>query len=106
MLHACALIRRSFVTAAIASWVLLAAEAGAQVAVFSGRVTSDGRPLGGASVGIPSIGVGAVTSVDGRYNFTVDAVRTAGRSVDVVARYIGYKPTAITTGMRLGLYPI
>ena len=66
--------------------------ASAQAAVFSGKVTSDGRPLGGASVGIPEIGVGSITTTDGHYSFTVDASRYSGRAVNLVVRFIGYKP--------------
>ena len=43
---------------------LTAAAAAAQSAVFSGKVTSAGQPLGGASVGIVELGVGATTAVD------------------------------------------
>ena len=66
--------------------------ASAQAAVFSGKVTSDGRPLGGASVGIPEIGVGSITTTDGHYSFTVDASRYSGRAINLVVRFIGYKP--------------
>jgi hypothetical protein len=48
------LIRRSLrAAAAIAAVVMGASTAEAQSAIFTGSVTAEGRPLGGASVGIP-----------------------------------------------------
>lgn len=65
----------------------------AQSVVFSGKVTSDaGQPIAGASVAIPELGVGGVTTEEGRYNFTVAQSRLSGRSVNLYARFIGYKP--------------
>jgi len=65
----------------------------AQQAVFSGRVTSEANlPLGGANVGVPELGVGTIAGTDGRYTFTIDVSRARGRTVNVVARFIGYKP--------------
>ena len=81
---------------------LLAGQASAQNAVFSGRVTSEGTPLGGASVGIPELGVGAVTSVDGRYNFTLDMGKLQGRSVNLIARSIGFKPKRLPLVLSVG----
>src|SRR5690348_2038397 len=77
----------------------------AQDVVFSGRVTSQaGQPLGGANVGIPELGVGTVATIEGRYTFTVTQGRVGGRTVNVVARYIGYKPKRLPvtiTGTRV-----
>ena len=78
-------IRRIIPIAAIAILACASTARAQQLAVFSGKVTSEGRPLGGASVGIPSLGVGAVTALDGRYNFTVDVSRSTGRNVDLIA---------------------
>lgn len=79
--------------ATFAALCFLPAFAAAQNATFSGRVTSAaGQPLGGASVGINELGVGGVADAEGRYNFTVDVSGRTGRSVALVARYIGYKP--------------
>jgi outer membrane receptor protein involved in Fe transport len=65
----------------------------AQTTVISGRVmTQAQQPLAGASVGIPELGVGTVTSTDGRYTFTVDASRARGQPVNVMVRFLGYKP--------------
>ncbi|MDB4889105.1 MAG: hypothetical protein JWL61_960 [Gemmatimonadetes bacterium] len=90
------------VAGGVSAVALFAVTAGAQVAVFSGIVTSTGKPLGGASVGIPSLGVGAITNVEGRYNFTVDVSRAGGRSVDLVARYIGHKPKRLPLVLTVG----
>ncbi|MFN2564387.1 MAG: SusC/RagA family TonB-linked outer membrane protein [Gemmatimonadaceae bacterium] len=81
----------------IAAGVLAAAlwpEPGiAQTVVVTGRVLSEARqPLAGASVAIPELGVGGVASAEGRFTFTVDASRARGRTVNVVARFLGYKP--------------
>ena len=103
MLKDRALIRRLRSGAGVfAAVTLFAGSAWAQNVVFSGRVTSAGTPLGGANVGIPSLGVGAVTSLDGRYNFTLDISRAGGRSVDLVARYIGYKPKRLPLVLTVG----
>ena len=97
--------RRLAALGTAAAMLLLAGAVEAQNAVFSGRVTSaaaGGGPLGGASVGIPELGVGSITSSDGRYNFTVDVSKAQGRQVNLVVRYIGYKPKrmpiTLTTG--------
>lgn len=82
--------------------LLGATVAEAQNAVFTGKVSSIAGPLGGASVGIPELGVGGITGIDGRYSFTVDVGRTAGRSVTVVVRYIGYKPKRMTVTLAAG----
>src|SRR6476659_8884802 len=81
------------IPAALAVLTFAAAPLHAQQAVFTGRVTSEANvPLGGANVGVPELGVGTIAGTDGRYTFTVDIARTRGRTVNVVARFIGYKP--------------
>ena len=73
--------------------LLLASTASAQTVTFSGRVTAQaGQPLPGANVGITELGVGGVATTDGRYAFTVDQTRIQGRTLNVTARFIGYKP--------------
>ncbi|MBM3884306.1 MAG: SusC/RagA family TonB-linked outer membrane protein [Gemmatimonadetes bacterium] len=81
---------------------LSTAAALAQSAVFSGKVTSAGQPLGGASVGIVELGVGATTAVDGTYSFTVPVGANAGRSVTLRARAIGYTPKQATVALAAG----
>ncbi|MGQ0648350.1 MAG: SusC/RagA family TonB-linked outer membrane protein [Gemmatimonadaceae bacterium] len=97
-------VRRNVAGAsAIVALMLGASVAEAQNAVFTGRVTSDvAGPLGGASVGIPELGVGSITGVDGRYTFTVDASKAKGQSVNLVARFIGYKPKRLPMTLAVG----
>src|SRR5262245_64264600 len=65
----------------------------AQNVTFSGRITSgDGQPLAGASVGVTEMGAGAITTEQGRYSFFIAASLVNGKTVNVVARHIGYKP--------------
>ncbi|MFN2566553.1 MAG: SusC/RagA family TonB-linked outer membrane protein [Gemmatimonadaceae bacterium] len=93
------------IAAAMLVAALAPSTAQAQTVVVTGRVLSTGQqPLAGASVSIPELGVGSIAAADGRYTFTVDAARARGRQVNLVARYIGYKPrrTPVTiTGDRL-----
>lgn len=95
---------RRFLAVAAAALALAtgATAAEAQNAVFTGRVTSIAGPLGGASVGIPELGVGAITGLDGRYSFTVDVARASGRQITVVVRYIGYKPKRMAVTLEAG----
>ena len=82
---------------------LFAGTAQAQNAVFTGKVTSAaGQPLGGASVGIPALGVGGIADANGNYTFTVDVAGRTGRNVNVVARYIGYKPKQLPITLAAG----
>ena len=90
------------VAGAVAALTLFAGTAGGQSVVFSGRVVSAGTPLGGASVGIPELSVGAITSLDGRYSFTLDISKTTGRTVNMVARYIGFKPVRLPIVLAVG----
>ena len=87
---------------ALVTLALFAASAHGQSAVFSGKVMTFGQPIGGASVGIPELGVGSITSMDGRYNFTVDVARGRGRTLKVVARFIGYKPKTMAVVLAAG----
>jgi TonB-linked SusC/RagA family outer membrane protein len=63
-----------------------------QGVTVAGRVTNEtSGPLQGASVSIPTLGVGAYTNADGRYSFVVPAARATGQSVSLVTRRIGYQ---------------
>jgi len=65
-------------------------------AVISGRVTdASGNGIPGANVVIPSLGlgVGANTRVDGTYTITLPGA-SAGRSVVITARRIGFAPVS------------
>ena len=90
----------------LSALVAVAVTAGAALAqsvVFSGKVTSAGQPLGAANVGIVELGVGATTSVDGQYNFTVNIAQNAGRSVTLRVRALGYTPKVATVTLAAGL---
>jgi TonB-linked SusC/RagA family outer membrane protein len=87
---------RYVLTAAALGIVLVATPVIAQNAVFSGKVSSAGMPLGAASVGISALGLGSVTDAEGKYTFTVDMAKYAGRVVVVTARSIGYKPKTMS----------
>jgi TonB-dependent SusC/RagA subfamily outer membrane receptor len=81
------------VPAVLLTTSLASSAAHAQNVVFSGKVTAQsGQPLSGASVAIPDLGVGGVAAEDGKYSFTVDQARVRGRTLSLVARFIGYKP--------------
>ncbi|MBI3569394.1 MAG: SusC/RagA family TonB-linked outer membrane protein [Gemmatimonadetes bacterium] len=65
-------------------------------------MTSSGQPLGGASVGIPELGVGAITGSDGKYSFTVEVAKARGNPVALTVRYIGYKPKRMSVILTAG----
>src|SRR5207237_971250 len=91
------------VTASLFAVALFATAAQAQNAVFTGKITSAaGQPLGGASLGIPTLGVGSIADVNGNFTFTVDVAGRSGRQVNVVARYIGYKPKQLPVTLTVG----
>ena len=93
MLHLSRRLLAAAVAVAAGAAVLpLSGLAAQQNATVTGRVTSNGEPLGGAQVGIVEIGVGSVTDAQGRYTFTVDVARASGKPVTVLARTIGYRP--------------
>ncbi|MGQ0640379.1 MAG: SusC/RagA family TonB-linked outer membrane protein [Gemmatimonadaceae bacterium] len=86
------LVRRMLAVATAMGVLVAASTAEAQRGgVVTGRVTSSGAPLGGASIGIPELGVGGITATDGRYSFSVPLAAT-GKVVTLQARFIGYKP--------------
>jgi TonB-linked SusC/RagA family outer membrane protein len=84
--------------------VLASSVAAAQnAAVITGRVTSTaGQPLGGANVAIPELGVGSIADANGRYNFTVTVSARTGQAVNIIARYIGYKPKRLPITLSAG----
>ena len=86
-------VRKILGLAAVSIGIMAATSiAGAQRGgLITGKVTTQGQPLGGASVGVPELGVGSITSADGRYSFTVPTGHT-GKLVTLQARFIGYKP--------------
>ncbi len=69
----------------------------------TGTVTSEaGLPLALASVNIPSLGLGAQTNSQGRYTFVVPGARSLGRTVDIAARLVGYRPTTAQVTLTAG----
>jgi hypothetical protein len=76
---------------------LPAATLAQQGTTISGRVVSDAqKPLQSASVAIPTLGVGAFTDEQGRFSFTVPQARSAGQSVQLSARRIGFTAKSVT----------
>jgi TonB-linked SusC/RagA family outer membrane protein len=93
---------RTAVTA-LGAVIMLSSVAAAQNAVVTGRVTSNaGQPLGGANVAIPELGVGSIADANGHYNFTVSVASRSGQQVNIVARYIGYKPKRLPVTLTAG----
>jgi len=93
---------RTAVTA-LGAVIMLSSVAAAQNAVVTGRVTSNaGQPLGGANVAIPELGVGSIADANGHYNFTVSVASRTGQQVNIVARYIGYKPKRLPVTLTAG----
>jgi len=64
-----------------------------QPITLTGRVTStEGLPLGSASVVIEQLNLGTTSRPDGRYTITVPAARVPAGPVTVTARLLGYRP--------------
>jgi len=62
-----------------------------QGTTISGRVTNEKQaPIQTVSVAIATLGVGGFTDEQGRYSFTVPQSRSAGQSVQLAARRIGF----------------
>ena len=80
--------------ALVASLLAMSGQAEAQQgAVISGTVSSEaGVPLQLVTIAIPTLGLGAQTDDDGRYSLIVPGSRTAGQTVTIRARRIGYLP--------------
>lgn len=75
--------------------VLAAREASAQ-ATLTGKVVSEaGAPLTGASVSIPSLGVGTTTNDRGTYLLNVSEQNVKSQQVVVSARFIGFTPQRV-----------
>ena len=64
----------------------------AQIAEINGRITdaSTGDPLMGANVFIDELSLGAATSLNGFYSFSIPADKVQGQEVELATRYIGY----------------
>lgn len=87
---------------ALATVVATGAASAQSVTIF-GRVTSqNSAPIAGATVSIPDLRVGASTNPDGRYTFTVDQARVSGRTVTLMARFLGYKVQRVAVAVPAG----
>jgi TonB-linked SusC/RagA family outer membrane protein len=74
-----------------------------QPTTVSGRITNEASaPLQGATVSIPTLGIGAYSNAEGRYTFTVPADRATGQTATIVARRIGFAPTTRTVTLTPG----
>ncbi len=90
---------RRFSRLLAASFVVVASFGGAAIAqaqsVITGRVTDDaGNGIPAVNVVIPTlgVGVGASTNATGNYTINLGANATAGQSIVVTVRRIGYAP--------------
>jgi TonB-linked SusC/RagA family outer membrane protein len=84
----------------------LSREAVAQEPItLTGRVlTETGTPLGLAEVVIGSLGLGAITRDDGHFAIVIPSARaTAGQTVAVTARRLGYKPVTQQVTLAAGI---
>lgn len=80
-----------------------AAQAQAQNAVITGRVTSEqGQPLLGANVYITELNLSVGTNATGNYTITVPAARVSGQNVMVRARSVGFTPQSRQITVRAG----
>ena len=80
-----------------------AAQAQAQNAVITGRVTSEqGQPLQGANVYITELNLSVGTNATGNYTITVPAARVSGQSVMLRARSVGFTPQSRQITIRAG----
>lgn len=90
----------AFAGAGLAFWSSADAQDGATI---TGRVTSEaGAPLNAASVFVEGMGIGAITSNDGRYSFTVPMARVSGQSVTLTARLLGFRAASVPLVLREG----
>lgn len=79
------------------------AQAQAQSAVISGRVTSNtGLPLLGANVLIPELNISVATNEAGRYSITIPAERVRGQTATLRVRAVGRKPESRQIVIRPG----
>jgi len=77
------------------AWPALARAQTPQPITISGRVVNEtGQPMLGASVALVGLGLGSMTSEDGRYSFTVPGARASGQTATLEARRIGFRPTS------------
>jgi TonB-linked SusC/RagA family outer membrane protein len=95
-------LRRFF--AVLVCFAVLPTWASAQQPVtITGRVTSDvGAPLVAASVVIQELGIGSLTTGDGRYMLNVPAARAQGQEVTLAVTTLGYRGASATIRLTPG----
>jgi TonB-linked SusC/RagA family outer membrane protein len=96
------LVRRLLaVTAALA--VLPVWASAQEPATVTGRITTDaGTPVAAASVTIPDLNIGTLTSPDGRYMVSIPAARALGQEVMITATALGYRVMSETIRLTPG----
>src|SRR5690242_7312105 len=77
-------------------------EARAQATLTGKVVNEQGAPLMGASVSIPSLGVGTTTNDRGTYLLNVSERQAQSQQVVVTARFIGYTPQQLPVTLTAG----
>ena len=100
--------REGWLRAALMGSVLVSAAGGvrAQNAVIAGTVTSEeGRPVYAATLDIPELNIGVLTSVEGRYSLVVPAARVFGQTVALRVRAFGYRSTSRQITLSAGNQP-
>ena len=96
---------RSLLTLALLTACLCgtgALEASAQATLTGKVVNEQGAPLMGASVSIPSLGVGTTTNDRGTYLLNVSERQAQSQQVVVTARFIGYTPQQLPVTLTAG----
>ena len=94
-------VRRGLAVAGMLLGMIPAALSAQQAITVSGRVTTaENTPLQNVSVSIPSLRLGAVTNIEGRYSFSVPvSALPANRTVSLTARRIGYQAQTVSLAL-------
>ncbi len=70
---------------------------GQTATTIKGNVTStDGNALPGANVFIQNLNLGTAADIDGNYKFEVPADMSKGQTVNLTARFVGYKEQSVS----------
>src|SRR5690606_29051853 len=78
----------AFALVAVAS-----ADAWAQAATITGRVTNEaGAPINGANVILEALNAGTTSGANGSYTLTIPAAQATGQTASISARFIGFAP--------------
>src|ERR1700704_3991415 len=84
---------RAIAAALLGVLLTLPAQAQAQNAVITGKVTSEfGQPVDAANVYINDLTISVVTNAQGSYTITIPSARVSGQQVNLRVRAIGYQP--------------